>query len=179
MSFKTKATILSALSCLTLAACGTTTNINPHSGQYWQRASVSDAAYQQGPKAQQMLNKDIASCVTELKELENLGQIRQAIPADPHTGKVYSDDEMALMRQDTPTREKFLFAEHGNYHDFESCMLAKGWERVMHVPYHVAHESRKAYLKNHVDYKYQTRYEGNPPSVPTTQEDGPYANLND
>lgn len=179
MSLKTKITVLSALSCLSLTACGTPTNIDAHAGQYWQRSSVSDAAYQQGVKAQQMLNKSIASCVTELKELENLGEIRQAIPAEPSTGRVYSSDEKALMRNDTPKREKFLFAEHGNYHDFETCMLAKGWERVMHVPYHVADESRKAYLKNHVDYKYQTRYEGNAPHMPTTQEDGPYAGLND
>lgn len=177
MSFKTTFSVLTALSCLAISGCSSPTT-SAADAQYWQRSSVSDAAYQQGPKAQQMLNKDIAGCVTELKELEALGQIRQAIPANTHNGVVYAADEKALMREDTPKREKFLFAEHGNYHDFETCMMAKGWERVMHVPFHVAHEGRKAYLENHVDYEYRTKYvEGNPDV--TTQEDSPYGSLND
>lgn len=179
MALKTYLSVLGLISTLALSACGTPVDIDPKSAQYWQRASVSDAAYQRGPKAQQMLNKDIAGCVTELKELERLGSIRQAIPADTRSGKIYSSDEKALMRNDTPTREKYLFAEHGNYHDFESCMIAKGWERVMHVPFNVAHESRKNYLKAHVDYEYQSRYENNPPKEHQTQDHGPYGGLND
>jgi hypothetical protein len=147
-------------------------------GQYWQRASVSDAAYTQGPKAQQMLNNDIATCVSELRELERLGQLRDAIPANPHDGRVMSSDELALNAYETPERTKYLLSEHGNYHDFETCMIAKGWERVKYVPYSVAHESRKNYMKNHVDYEYE------PPAhygheTAQTQEDGVYNDLNE
>jgi len=167
------------IGALALGAC---TTYSPKqivdNGQYWQRASVSDAAYTQGPKAQQMLNNDIAACVTELRELERLGQLRNAIPANPHNGRVTSSDEMALDSFETPERTKYLLSEHGNYHDFETCMIAKGWERVKYVPYSVAHESRKNYMKNHVDYEY------NPPADygtddAQTQDDGVYQDLNE
>ncbi|MFP4314012.1 MAG: hypothetical protein ACLFR0_06775 [Alphaproteobacteria bacterium] len=168
---------LTGLAVLSLSACGTP---QPHivdDGQYWQRSSVSDAAYIQGPKAQQMLNRDIAGCVAELRELERLGEIREAIPANPHNDKVLSSDEMALQAWDEPERVKYLLAEHGNYHDFETCMVSNGWERVKHVPYDVAHNARKNYMKNHVDYDYM------PPAMATeshvqTQEDGEYSELN-
>lgn len=163
---------------LALGSCGTPQGHVVDDGQYWQRSSVSDAAYMQGPKAQQMLNRDIAGCVSELKELETLGQIREAIPANPHNDKVLSSDELALQAWDEPERVKYLLAEHGNYHDFETCMVAKGWERVKHVPFDVAHNSRKNYMKNHVDYEYM------PPSMPKkenvqTQDEGKYSDLND
>lgn len=179
MRSKISLTALALLTTLSVSACGSPVNLNTTDGQYWQRSSVSDAAYQQGPKAQQMLNRDIASCVTELKELERLGSIRNAIPANTHNGKVYSRDEVALMEQDTPSREKYLFAEHGGFHDFETCMIYKGWERVAHVPFDVAHESRKNYLKAHINYEYQTKYERNEPKQYQTQDDGPYSDLND
>ena len=172
--------LLSVFSLFILASCGTPTgNQLLNKGQYWQRSSVSDAAYTQGPKAQQMLNNDIATCVTELRELERLGQLRDAIPANPRDGRVLSSDEQALAAYEEPERVKYLLSEHGNYHDFETCMIAKGWERVKYVPYDVAHEARKNYMKNHVDYEYEppkTRYDYNDVQ---TQEDGKYADLND
>lgn len=163
-----------------LAACGTySPNEIVDKGQYWQRASVSDAAYMQGPKAQQMLNNDIAACVAELRELERLGQVRDAIPANPHNDQVLSSEEMALKNYEEPERVKYLLSEFGDYHDFETCMIAKGWERVKYVPYSVASESRKNYMKNHVNYKYT------PPSKSTgyyadeqTQQDGAYGAVN-
>lgn len=167
---------LTGIAVLALSACETPQNQIVDKGQYWQRSSVSDAAYQQGPKAQQMLNQDIAACVAELRELERLGQIREAIPASPITGRVVSSDEQALAAWDEPERVKYLLAEHGNYHDFETCMIADGWERVKHVPFDVAHNSRKNYLKNHVSYEYM------PPSMKDdgvkTQEEGAYSELN-
>lgn len=169
---------LTGLAVLTLSACGTPQGNIVDTGQYWQRSSVSDAAYQQGPKAQQMLNRDIAGCVAELRELERLGQIREAIPANPHNKRVISSDELALQHWDEPERVKYLLAEHGNYHDFETCMIAQGWERVKHVPFDVAHHSRKNYMKNHVNYEYMPPYvHGSDGSVPT-QADGEYADLN-
>ena len=165
---------------LTLSACtGANTQQIVNKGQYWQRASVSDAAYMQGPKAQQMLNNDIATCVTELRELERLGQLRDAIPANPRDGRVLSSDEMALQSFETPERTKYLLSEHGNYHDFETCMIAKGWERVKYVPFAVAHESRKNYMKNHVDYEYTPPETDYHHGETQTQKDGVYSDLNE
>jgi hypothetical protein len=141
-----------------VTACGAPVNKNiEFGGQYWQRASVSEAVYQQGPKSQQMLDRDIARCVTELRELERLGAVKNAIPVDM-TGRVLDPDDKELEDWDTPEREEHLFAEHSNYHDFESCMLDGGWERVLHVPYDVAEEARDNYVRAHKDYKYQSRY---------------------
>ena len=114
---------LSGFAVLALGACVAPQTNVVDTGQYWQRSSVSDAAYTQGPKAQQMLNKDIAACVAELRELERLGQIREAIPANPVTGRVQSSGEEALAKWDEPERVKYLLAEHGEYHDFETCMI--------------------------------------------------------
>jgi hypothetical protein len=169
--------ILALGAALTLGACGSPTRIDPTLGQYWQRSSVSDAAYMQGPKAQQMLNQDIANCVVEMRELEHLGQLRDAIPANIHSGLVLSKDEMALANYEEPERQRYLLSEHGNYHDFETCMIANGWERVKSVPFDVAHRARENYMKNHVDYEYKppARRETDLPS----QDEGEYKGLND
>jgi hypothetical protein len=129
---------------------------DPDGAQYWQRKSVSDATYQQGPKAQQMLNRDIGRCVTELRELERLGSIKNAIPTD-HDGKVRDPDEKILSDNDTPDRDEKLLTELSDYHDFEGCMMAKGWERVKHVPYDVAEKSRVNFFKSHVDFGYDPK----------------------
>lgn len=173
-------TLLPALIVSTslLGACGTPARIDPIEGQFWQRSNVTEAAYMQGPKAQQILNQNIASCVTELRELERLGSIKNAIPANIHTGQVYSDDEVALMTYNEPQREKYLLAEDGQYHNFESCMIHKGWERVKYVPFDIAHESRKNYLKAHVDYKYQSTH-ARKETKSETVDDGVYGHLND
>jgi hypothetical protein len=123
------------------------------SGQYWQRVSVSSAVFQRGPKAQQMLNRDISRCVVELRELERLGEIRDAIPDYIEEDKILSRDEAALANIDVPEREQELFYEHSEYHDFEGCMLAKGWERIKYVPYDVANQAREDYLDAHVMYR--------------------------
>ncbi|MCB1839868.1 MAG: hypothetical protein KDI61_06380, partial [Alphaproteobacteria bacterium] len=91
-------------------------------GQYWQRVSTSSAIFLRGPKAQQMLNRDIARCVVELRELERLGAVKNAIP-EYADGLVLSEDEMRLAGWDTPERDEQLFAEHSDYQDFEGCML--------------------------------------------------------
>ncbi|MBP7721469.1 MAG: hypothetical protein KA155_02930 [Alphaproteobacteria bacterium] len=138
-------------SVLALGACSTP---NVDNGQYWQRSSVSDAIYTEGPKAQQMLNRDISRCVVELRELEGLGSIKDAIPTDRH-GKVLDPDEMdkdELADWDTPERDGHLLAEHTDYTDFESCMMAKGWERVKYVPYEVSTKAQRSWFQSHVDY---------------------------
>lgn len=117
-------------------------------GQYWQRASVSSSVYMRGPKAQQMLNRDIATCVTELKELERLGGVKEAFPAsfDRHGNPVdpgTPNEEIA--RWDTPERIGALYDEVYEYTDFETCMTTKGWERVEVLPRDVAENARRKY----------------------------------
>lgn len=179
---QTRALLLSLAGAgLALTACHADVKPPLEDAQFWQRVSVSDAAYQQGPKAQQMLNRDIARCVTELRELERLGMIKNAIPTDGD-GRVLNPDELELQDWNTPDRDGFLLMEQGNYFDFHSCMLAKGWERVEHAPYDVSEIARKNYLKAHQDYEYQTRhpeYDRKTQKQVQTQEDGDYADLNE
>lgn len=164
--------ILSALAfCFTLPAqAGSVREEIELHGQYWQRVSTSSAIYLRGPKAQQMLNRDIARCVVELRELERLGAVKNAIPAYAED-VVLSTDEAQLAGWDAPERDENLFAEHTDYQDFEGCMLAKGWERIKYVPFDIADKSRENYLKAHIDY--QKKYSENKPGY-----DGDYDNLN-
>lgn len=122
-------------------------------GQYWQRLDVTESTYLVGPKAQQALNRDIAQCVTELKELERLGAVKNAIPAELN-GQVMSADEIKLETWNAPMRDGSLLTEDYDYQDFEGCMFHHGWERVLSVPYQVAISAREDYLKAHVDYDY-------------------------
>ncbi len=121
-------------------------------GQYWQRVSASSALYLRGPKAQQMLNRDIARCVTELRELERLGAVRDAIP-DYVDGIVLTETEARLAGWDTPERDEELFAEHSDYIDFEGCMIAKGWERIKYVPFDVDEQAQENYKRTHTKYR--------------------------
>ncbi|MFP4387293.1 MAG: hypothetical protein ACLFP8_04545 [Alphaproteobacteria bacterium] len=123
-----------------------------HKGQYWQRVHSSSALYLRGPKAQQMLNRDIARCVVELRELERLGAIRDAIP-EYIDGVVLDDAEARLAGWDTPERDKELFAEHSDYIDFEGCMITKGWERVKFLPFEELQEAHENYLRTHTNYR--------------------------
>ena len=168
----------SSLALMALSACGTAVNNEiKFGGQYWQRVSVSETVYQRGPKAQQILNRDIARCVTELRELERLGAVKNAIPTDI-SGRVLDPDEKELLDWDSPERDQHLFAEHEDYHDFEGCMLAGGWERVLHVPYDVADQAREDYLDAHVDYAYRSRVEI-PKSRPVTKGYEGYGPVNE
>jgi len=121
-------------------------------GQYWQRTKATEATYINGPKAQQLLNRDIARCVTELRELERLGQIKDAIPTNSK-GRILTPDEMEMKTIDSPERDGYLFAEHKNYSDFESCMTHAGWERTTTVSYQAVDRAKKNFFANHVDFK--------------------------
>lgn len=121
-------------------------------GQYWQRVHASSALYLRGPKAQQMLNRDIARCVVELRELERLGAVKDAIP-EYAQGIVMGADEAEMKGWDTPIRDEQLYAEHSDYIDFEGCMLANGWQRIKYVPYDVAEQAQENYKKTHYDYR--------------------------
>jgi len=170
---------LGFIAAIALSACSAGKEVGDIGGQFWQRISVSDSIYAQGPKAQQMLNRDISRCVVELRELERLGTVKNAIPTDLR-GRTLDPDELAMADWDAPERDKHLFAEHSDYADFESCMGDKGWERVEHAPFDVARKGRENYLRAHVDYDYtpqslaKTAY-----SQQTTNNTGDFGNLNE
>lgn len=144
--------------------------------QFWQRESMGEAAYAQGPKAQQMLNRDIARCVSELQEMERLGAVRNAIPSNTF-GRVLNPDEKRLAEVDSPARNQNLLDEHLDYVDFEGCMAAKGWGRVDHVPYDVADKGRINYDRIHVDRNKQPIDGSKKSSAPSTEQ-GDFSNLN-
>ncbi len=150
-----------------------------HKSQYWERANVSESTYMEGPKAQQMLQRDIARCVTELRELSRLGALRQAMPGntDPY-GHVPdpSTPEGSLAQWETPERDGALYAEHSDYHDFETCMQAKGWARVENVPYETAERARKTYVESIMKQQYRSNVgeNKNPGAMPKSE----WGNLN-
>lgn len=170
---------LTALAAIALSAC----NMQPvdlQKGYYWQRASVTEAAYMEGPKSQQMLNRDISRCVVEIRELERLGAIRVATPGDTARNGQAPDPGTpagSLAQWDTPERDGYLRAEHLDYHDFETCMIAKGWERVEHVPYDVAERARETYVETIMDQEYRTRVGER--KHPTVKSEGDFKNLNE
>ena len=170
MTMKKYTLALLAVSCLGVAACQATPELE--NAQYWQRKNASSALYLRGPKAQQTLHMDIATCTNEINELERLGPLREAIPADTQNGQVPNPNtaEGSLRKWETPKRDGALYAEHFDYTDFEGCMDYKGWERVDHLPHEQAERSRDDYLETLYGYRYQSN---NPNTKPTnTKADG-------
>jgi hypothetical protein len=136
------ALLLTALSLLTLTACGgSMTREFDQNARYWQRIDTTDAIYQRGPKAQQILFEDMADCTTNINELKRLGAVRNAVP--PSTW-------------DSTARDGYLRTEHKDYTDFETCMTSKGWERVKHVDYETVNRSRPDYLESIGRERYRT-----------------------
>lgn len=174
--------IATGAALLAMTACGDPTRRSLiDNAAFWQRANVSEAAFMSGPKAQQMLHRDIARCTTELRELEQLGTIRNAMPME--RGRSYRDPqspEGQLSKWETPPRDGYLLNEHGNYHDFETCMIEKGWERIEHVPYDTAHRSRRNYTETIIGQRYQSKIAPHEPVFNTKRSSSdPAANLND
>lgn len=185
MVFKHSLLLASCLSVTLVTACGTHRTLPKiEDANFWQRKSASSALYMQGPKAQQMLHQDTSRCVTEIAELENLGEIRRAVPANYNSGneiETRSASQKELDRYDTPARDGYLYAEHLEYHDFETCMDAKGWVRVDFLPYEEADKARKNYL-DRIKGKMKS-YKGDRENVttlhPASQNPPPYENLNE
>ena len=151
-----KLLILGSVSVLMATSACSTFSPKLEDARYWQRQSVSSSLYMRGPKAQQMLHVDIAGCSNEIKELENLGAIRQVMPTNYNNGNTLNDRTAAqqeLDEWDTPERDGYLYAEHLDYHDFETCMYAKGWERVDYLSHTDIDKAREDYLKNTGRYK--------------------------
>jgi hypothetical protein len=171
--------LLTASVCV-LSACASEPTIED--AQYWQRSSVTSSLYLEGPKAQQTLHENITSCTNEINELQRLGEIRRAIPAETVNGQV-PDPETPQGRMagwDSPERDGYLRAEHSDYHDFETCMTAKGWERVEYLPYATADRARQEYLDNmNKGKKRAVKDRENVTSVHVrSQEPPPFKNLN-
>lgn len=121
----------------------------PPLGQaYWQRVDDNSALYMTGPKAQQRLDDDIASCVRMVDELVELDALRETLPPDTH-----GDYHKALKASgdldyyDTPTRYGDKKVAHSDFHDYESCMRSRGWERVRYVRYQTLAKSNKVYTE--------------------------------
>lgn len=151
----------------------------PH---FWQRIETTDAIYQRGPKAQQMLNRDISRCVTDIRELERLGAIRHATPANTAADGTVPDPNTpsgTMAQWDSPERDGYLRAEHLEYHDFESCMMTKGWERIEHVPYDVAEEGREVYIEALTGEQYQTKTHAREEFLKKTSVSSSYENTNE
>ena len=143
MKFKIASILAAGGIVAAVAAC----NPLPPLGQaYWQRVEDSSALYMTGPKAQQQLDEDIATCVREVDELVELDALRETLPPDTHSEyhkalKASGD----LAYYDMPTRYGDKKVAHSDFHDYESCMRSEGWERVRYVRYQTAAQSRRTY----------------------------------
>ena len=120
--------IVLSLVVLTVSACSSKMTKPEDHAAFWNRTNASSALYMRGPKAQHMLHKDIASCVSEVKELSRLGTIRNA---NPPAG-IEMNGGLANKWQ-SPKGDGPLNTEFRDFHDFESCMNFKGWERTNYV----------------------------------------------
>lgn len=131
-----------------------------YDGRYWQRADTTSAIYMKGPKATQMLQRDIARCTVELNELERLGVLKETMPNTRHRSGGRADQrrpEDRIGQWQTPERDGYLRMEDMDYHDFETCMHAKGWERVEYLPYKRAERARDDYLQAIIGQERRTR----------------------
>lgn len=179
---------IGSVSLAVLAACSGSPQrqeIKMEGAEYWQRKNAPSAIYMQGPKAQQRLHMDISACVSTLSEMRNLEQVRRVIPTTYQNGNAVEprpDAQQKLDSWDTPERDGFLYAEHADYHDFETCMMSKGWERVQYLPYDDAEKARQQYLNRHKNTYYSGHKMGRenvttihqPSSLPSASGDIPF-----
>lgn len=136
-----------------LAGCHSIGGPDLDEAQYWQRANVSDAAFQTGPKVQQMLDRDIARCVTEMRELQNVWALKNPInTAKDGTVAPARDAGTRQSEPDPKTHDGALLTEYRDYQDFEGCMIAKGWERVRSVNYPDAERGETNYVLSRATY---------------------------
>lgn len=143
MKFKVLPVLLATGAVLAMAACASPM---PRSQAYWQRVEDNSALYMKGPKAQQQLEENIATCVREIDELVELDALRRALPPDTHSEYHRALDQSGdLAYYDTPTRLGNKKVAHSDFHDFESCMRSKGWERVKYMRYQAVQKAHETY----------------------------------
>lgn len=139
-----KKIIALSLSCAVLAACQYSTL--PVADAYWQRIDTDSALYLTGPKAQQTLDQNIATCTAEVEELVRLRALRETTPPNTHAPYHHALQESGdLAAFDTPEHYSDLHVDHSEYYNFESCMRSKGWERVRAVRYQYDLDGRQNY----------------------------------
>ena len=186
MISKKSVLFLSCIATLGIVACETNYRkpFKIEDAEYWQRKSSTSALYLRGPKAQQMLHQDISRCTIEINELENLGELREAVPANYYSGnteETRTASQRELDHWDSPERDGYLRAEHLDYQDFETCMMAKGWERMEYLPHDVADKARQDYIDRY--RKKRKRNYGDREVVttldPRAQNPPPYENTNE
>jgi hypothetical protein len=131
--------ILILLPLLILSACESTQQ-KKRDAAYWQRSDVESALYMRGPKAQHQLHKDIADCVTSVKELVRLGTIAEASPPARIEMNVGLAENWQSPKGDGP-----LHTEYREYADFESCMDYKGWNRAAYVKPEIMQRAHRNY----------------------------------
>ena len=125
-------------SVMLLTACGTPKSTEDP--DYWQRISASEAAHIRGTNAQSILNRDIAHCVTELKELNRLGELSSPKPELKGIERI---------KLPFPERENHILDNHESYDEFEECMGNNGWERAMTLNKNTVHRAQDSYTRNH------------------------------
>ncbi len=166
MTFKKSLLILSGV--LTVSACA---NTDLNGAQFWQRKNISEAIYARGTDAQTQLNRDISQCVVDIRETSRMDSLRNTIPPDKSTQGM-TPDEKKMADWESPDHDGALLAEHSDYHDFETCMGDKGWERVDDVPFTVAKEARTNYFGANAKYDHtDPATERNKPYSPATGAD--------
>jgi hypothetical protein len=164
-----KIVILGATTAMALSAC-TATRVDRKKletqSHYWQRSSTTSSLYMRGDKAQQILNRDIAQCLAELKELERIGAIRKAVPAAKLATATPDATTPAgeVLNWDSMQHDGNLRAEYLDYHDFEGCMQFKGWQRTKYVPYDASEVSKRVYVDS-LNESYDDRYRSRIPTI--------------
>lgn len=128
------------LTLVAISACAPKITKPEQNAAFWNRTNMSSALYMRGPKAQHQLHKDIASCVSETKELSRLGTIRNANPPAGVEMNVGLADNWQSPKGDGP-----LYTEFQDFNDFEGCMNFKGWERTNYVRHDQIQKSRTNY----------------------------------
>lgn len=152
--------ILAGAAALSLAACNSPANSRKYytdSAAYWQRASTAGVVHMDGPKAQQTLQRDIARCYTEVKELETLGTLRNALPPANTRYRNPQSQEQQLSQWERDPSQKYALAEKGTFQNFNGCMVEKGWERVEYLPYDISKKDRGEYTDSIKTQRYRTR----------------------
>lgn len=126
---KLQTVLLLGLMTASVAACSYVPSMKK--ADYWQRIDTNSAIYLHGPKAQQTLEEDIATCVSQIQELVRLNAVRKKLPEgveDTNAYKIPDSDKDAYWN--VPQRYGYKFVDHKDYHDFDSCMKYRGWQRV-------------------------------------------------
>jgi hypothetical protein len=129
--------------CLTLL-----TGCADNEKHYWQRTDPNSAIYLTGVKAQQNLEQDISECVHTIIELTKLGDVRGNVQngaLGDHDQKEATDDMSKLPLYDVPEYIRSLRVDHTDYHDFDGCMVYKGWTRVRYVGPEEEKRSKEVY----------------------------------